>query len=210
MAGAAGAPAAGAEAVARAVVDLALSRPPTLGEGRLVCVDGPAGSGKTTLAAAVLGCRPDARVVHMDDLYDGWEGLPRVADQLPALLTPLARGEVGRYQRYDWHAGRYAEEVPVEPAPLLVVEGVGSGARSVAGLVTVLVWVSAPRELRRVRGLARDGDAMAPAWDRWMRAEAAHLARERTEARADVLVDGTGDRPVVVRPRAPSQPGACP
>ena len=32
---------------------LAASRPPTLGAGRLVCVDGPAGSGKTTLARAL-------------------------------------------------------------------------------------------------------------------------------------------------------------
>ena len=39
--------------VAGVVVDLALRRPPTLGDGRLVCIDGPAGSGKTTLAAEV-------------------------------------------------------------------------------------------------------------------------------------------------------------
>ena len=195
------------DAAARAVVDLALSRPPTLGAGRLVCVDGPAGSGKTTLAAAIAGRHAGARIVHMDDLYDGWDGLPRVSDQLPWLLAPLARGEVGAYRRYDWHAGRYAEEVPVGPGPLLVLEGVGSGARAVAGLVTVLVWVCAPPELRRARGLARDGEAMAPEWDRWMADEAIHLAAERTEARADVLVDGTGGRPVVVRP---DEPGTAP
>ena len=39
---------------ARDVLALAASRPPSLGAGRLVCVDGPAGSGKTTLAAALL------------------------------------------------------------------------------------------------------------------------------------------------------------
>jgi energy-coupling factor transporter ATP-binding protein EcfA2 len=39
-----------AEAADR-IVHLTLSSPPTLGAGRLVCVDGPAGSGKTTLAA---------------------------------------------------------------------------------------------------------------------------------------------------------------
>ena len=35
------------------VLSLARSRPPTLGSGRLICVDGPAGSGKTTLAEEV-------------------------------------------------------------------------------------------------------------------------------------------------------------
>ncbi|MBJ7451459.1 MAG: uridine kinase, partial [Blastococcus sp.] len=46
---------------------------PRLGGTRLVCVDGPAGSGKTTFAgrlAAALG--DDAELVHMDDLYAGW------------------------------------------------------------------------------------------------------------------------------------------
>jgi hypothetical protein len=129
----------------------------------------------------------------MDDLYDGWRGLSRGVDgQLARLLRPLAEGRPGRYLRYDWHADRYAEPVTVAPAPLLVVEGVGSGSRSVADLVTLLVWVSAPPEERMRRGLERDGDAFAPHWAAWAADEAEHFAREDTEARADVLVDGGG------------------
>nr|WP_246299174.1 4-amino-4-deoxy-L-arabinose transferase [Nocardioides panaciterrulae] len=157
----------------------------------MLCIDGPAGSGKTTLAAAVAAGRTDTPVVHMDDLYDGWQGLPRLPGQLAALLAPLTRGEPGRYRRYDWHAGSYAETVTVRPAPLLVLEGVGAGARSIARLITLLVWVTAPPELRLRRGLERDGASMAPQWERWMRDEAEHLARERTAARADVVVDGS-------------------
>ncbi|MGO1280054.1 MAG: AAA family ATPase, partial [Cellulosimicrobium funkei] len=41
---------------------------------RLVVVDGPAGSGKTTLAAQLEAALP-AQVLHMDDLYEGWRGL---------------------------------------------------------------------------------------------------------------------------------------
>ncbi len=41
------------ERTAAFLVTSVLARPPTLGVGRLVCVDGPAGSGKTTLAAAL-------------------------------------------------------------------------------------------------------------------------------------------------------------
>jgi energy-coupling factor transporter ATP-binding protein EcfA2 len=136
-----------------ALLDLARSRPPTLGAGRLVCIDGPAGSGKTTLAAAVAALEPAARVVHMDDLYDGWGGLSRLTDQLTDLLRPLSRGATSRYRRYDWVAGRYAETVTVEPAPLLVLEGVGCGARRHADLVTALAWVeTAPRPGPRRRG----------------------------------------------------------
>ena len=178
--------------VARQVLELARSRPATLGAGRLVCVDGPAGSGKTTLAAALALLEPRSRVIHMDDLYDGWDGLPRLTDQLEPLLRPLASGAVGNYRRYDWHAGRYAETVAVEPVPLLVLEGVGSGARAHADLTTVLAWVWAPPELRLSRGLERDGAALAGHWRQWMLDEEAHFDREETARRADLFVDGAG------------------
>ncbi len=180
------------------VLSLALGRPPTLGQGRLICLDGPAGSGKTTLAADLAASAPGTRVIHMDDLYDGWAGLPRVTDQLDSLLWPLSGGKVGTYRRYDWLTGAFAETVDVQPPPLLVLEGVGSGSIRHAGLVTVLAWVWAPADLRITRGLERDGEAALGHWEQWMLDEAAHHARERTEERADVLVDGTGLAPAVV------------
>ena len=173
------------------ILGLARSRPPTLGPGRLICVDGPAGSGKTTLAAG-LAARASAPVVHMDDLYPGWDGLPLVDAQLESLLRPLAEGEPGSYRRYDWHLAEFAETVTVPPADLLVVEGVGSGSSKVADVVTVLVWVEAPHDLRMRRGIDRDGEAFAPYWEAWARAEDEVFARERTRDRADLIMDGTG------------------
>ena len=171
---------------AASVVELALERPPTLGDGRLVCVDGPAGSGKTTLADQVVALRPEARAVRMDDLYDGWDGLSRLTEQLDALLRPLTTGRAGCYRRYDWEAGRYAETHWVAPAPLLVLDGVGSGALGHADLTTVLVWVEAPHDVRMTRGLARDGETFAPHWERWAVDEAAHHAEHRVRERADL------------------------
>ena len=175
---------------AASVLRLALKRQPTLGAGRLICIDGPAGSGKTTLAAAISE-GADALVVHMDDLYPGWSGLSEVDAQLADLLLPLARGAAGTYRRYDWVVGRFAETVTVEPTPLLVLEGVGSGAARFSALVTALVWVQAPPDLRMQRGLERDGDAFAPYWEQWARDEAELFSRERTRERADAVVDGT-------------------
>ena len=172
------------------VLELARSRTATLHEARLVCVDGPAGSGKTTLAAQIAALAPGTTTVHMDDLYEGWRGLARIDEQLGTLLRPLAEGRAGSYRRWDWLAGSWAETVNVAPAPLLVVEGVGSGARAVADLVTVLVWVEAPAPVRRTRGLERDGAAVAAHWDRFVRDETALFAREDTRDRADLVLDG--------------------
>ena len=172
-----------------------MSRTPTLGSGRLICLDGPAGSGKTTWAAGIAQLAPEATVVHMDDLYPGWSGLPEVDAQLDDLLRPLAEDRPGSYRRYDWVAGEFAERVVVDPTPLLVVEGVGCGAARFSDLVTLLVWVEAPEHLRMERGIARDGDAFAPHWEQWAVDEAAVFAREKTRERADVHIDGAQPYP---------------
>jgi uridine kinase len=175
---------------AAAVLDLLRARPAAYGGGRLLCIDGPSGSGKTTLAAEVADLEPAARVVHMDDLVEGWGGLPTVDTQLDGLLRPIAAGRPGRYRRYDWHLDELAETVTVEPAPLLVLEGVGSGSLAAADLVTVLVWVEAPRDVRMRRGLERDGEAFAPHWESWAVAEQVHFAGHGTRERADLVVSG--------------------
>jgi uridine kinase len=183
--------------VADLVLWTALMRPPTLARSRLVCVDGHAGSGKSTLGEAVRDLAAEtgtSDLVHLDDLLDGWDGLPRVAETLHRdVLVPLTEGRAGRYRRYDWHRASFAEAHVVEPVDLLVVEGVGSGASAYSSLVTTLVWVEAPAELRLVRGIGRDGEALRPQWLRWMSAEDALFRRERTQERADVIVDGTGE-----------------
>lgn len=165
----------------------AAARAPTLGGGRLVCIDGPAGSGKTTIAAEFLLREPDARVVHMDDLYDGWTGLATVHHQLRSLLEPLADTRPGRYRRYDWYTATYAEEVVVQPTAWLVVEGVGAGHRDFASHHTLLAWLTAPLAERHRRWLAREESAEW--WEPWRRSEDAHFARDRTRARADLVVE---------------------
>jgi len=169
------------------------SAPPRLGSTRLVVVDGPAGSGKTTLADGLAAALGAAAVVHMDDLYDGWSGLgPGVWDRLlRQVLDPLAAGRPARYQVYDWARGRFDRWVDLPVPEVLVVEGVGAGAEPVEGRASLRVWVEAAPDVRLARGLARDGEALRDEWLRWAQRERAHFGADRTRERADVLVDGT-------------------
>ena len=174
---------------AESVLQLGRTREPTLGRGRLICIDGPAGSGKTTLAEEIAELS-GAPMLHMDDMFEGWDGLPGITDQLDTLLRPLAAGRSGSYRRWDWPGNAWAETVLVPPAPLLVLEGVGSGSADVADLITVLAWVEVPYDLRMARGLERGGVGVAEHWRQWAIDEQDLFAREGTRDRADVVLDG--------------------
>ena len=76
--------------------------PVRAGATRVVAVDGPAGSGKTSFAAQLADAL-DAPVVHLDDLCPGWDGLPEVAPRLQEWnLIPLAEHRPARYRTYNW------------------------------------------------------------------------------------------------------------
>ena len=158
----------------------------TLGAGRLICIDGLAGAGKTTLAAA-LADLTGAPVIHTDDLLEGWRGLPGLGATIDGLLRPLAAGRPSAWRRWDWYADGWAELNPISPAPLLIIDGVGSGAAAYDDLITTLVWIEADRALRLDRGLARDGEHLRAQWLQWLDDEATVHARERTRERADLI-----------------------
>lgn len=172
-------------AAAALVAAHAAERPATLGAGRVICIDGPSGSGKTTLAEGLVRIAP-ATVLHTDQLCPGWDGLPEVPAIVSAVLRTLAEGRTGRYREWDWVGDRLGETVLVEPTPLLIIEGVGAGARALAGWTTTLVWLDADTEQRRTRGIERDGDYFRDQWARWAAAEDAYFADELVRTRADL------------------------
>ena len=163
---------------------------PRAGRTRVVAVDGRSGAGKTSFAGVLAGGL-GAPVVSLEDLYGGWDGLEQGIELLAGeVLEPLAAGRTARVPRYDWVAGTWAAPVPLAPPDVLVVEGVGAGARRVAAFESVVVWLEAPLSVRKKRALDRDGETFAPYWDRWAAQEDRMLARERTPERADVVIDG--------------------
>ena len=162
---------------------------PRCGRTRLVCVDGPSGAGKSTLAGRLAPVLGGAAVLAMDDLYPGWDGL---AESVPLLhdqvVVPLAAGLPASYRRWDWDRSAWAEHHDLGVPDVLIVDGVGCGSRPIAPFAVLVVWMEAPEDVRFGRGIARDGQAYRPHWERWAAQEQALFAAEGTRARADVVL----------------------
>ncbi|HEU4347319.1 MAG TPA: AAA family ATPase [Actinoplanes sp.] len=182
-------------AVEEGLVELIRSRPARLGPVRLVAIDGPSGAGKTRFADR-LGARLSAQVVHTDDLLDGWEDQFTFWARLNDLvLEPLRHGRPGSYLRYDWELGAFAVPlVTVEPADVVLLEGVSSARRAIRAELSAAVFVTAPPDVRLDRVLSRDGSddlAFRAYLERWRTAEDRHFAEEATAAFADFVIDGS-------------------
>ncbi|MFC9132922.1 uridine kinase [Streptomyces sp. NPDC057099] len=174
-----------------AVRDLAsrISRlSPSCGPVRLVGVDGHAGSGKSTFAEQLAGALGGAPVLRLDDIASheelfGWTG--RLLDQV---IEPLADGRTARYAPYDWRARRFGPPLPLPPAPVILVEGVGAGRRALRPRLALLLWMELPREEAWARGRSRDGEEQREFWDGWVPAERRHFADDPSRPFADLLV----------------------
>ena len=187
---------------------------PRLGRTRLLLVDGPAGSGKTTFAnrlAVELGAAPSrgagsfdptsplparapVQILHADDMYEGWGGLEELDDVLvDQVLAPLAAGRRGTFRMWDWARSERTHPIPVPERDVLIVEGVGVGSPRARARASMVVWVEAPRELRLRRGIERDGEGMREEGERWQPIETRVLAEHGTREAADVIVAGAED-----------------
>ena len=155
----------------------------------VVVVDGPSGAGKTRLGR-LLADELAATLVHMDDIYPGWDGLDEAVTILGRdVVGPLLRGEPAAYRRWDWDEDRWGDRVVVEPAGVVVVEGSGSSAGAAGRMADVRVWVEADEPTRHARAMVRDGETYRPHWERWARQEQVLFIRDRLRDRADVVWD---------------------
>jgi uridine kinase len=174
----------------RRIGELLRAAEPRAGQTRVLAIDGRSGSGKTTLAGA-LGRELGAPVVSLEYLYCGWDGLEQGVDLLVSdILQPLARDRTALVPHYDWARQEWAKPRALEPPELLLVEGVGAGARRAARYESLVIWLEMAPGVRKNRALDRDGATFAPYWDAWAAQEDAMLARERTPERADLVVRG--------------------
>ncbi|WP_443057609.1 uridine kinase family protein, partial [Streptomyces sp. IBSBF 2806] len=162
--------------------------PPSCGPVRLIGVDGHAGSGKSTFAAALAEALGGAPVLHLDDIASHDELFAWTGRLLAQVVEPLGRGENARYTPYDWRARRFGPPRPLPAGPVVLMEGVGAGRRALRPVLACLLWMDVPAREAWARGRSRDGEEQREFWDGWVPAELGHFAEDPSRTYADLLV----------------------
>lgn len=170
----------------------------TAGPVRLVGIDGCGGAGKTTFAQRLARHAPSDEswpVIHTDDFASHDEPLEWWPRLLAQVVEPLLRNEPATFRAYDWVRRRVGAEATVQPAEVVVIEGVGATRSAWRDRLTTSIWVETDPQLRLRRGLDRDGEELADFWRDWRQAEDRYVATEDPARRVDLVVAGDPTAP---------------
>ena len=156
----------------------------------IIGIDGRSGSGKTRLSELLeLSLSAEGigvRVLNLDSIYPGWDGLEEGTKAWQEISRNLCKGKPASYREWDWHADAPGPEHTIDPAQETVIICEGVGAITVT--CDVRIVVKAPDELRYRRAIARDGETYRPHWERWAaQEEALFAAYSATYAQADII-----------------------
>lgn len=160
----------------------------------VVLIDGPAGAGKTTLAKEIATAFSSVNVVHMDDLYNGWDNplnqelYARIERQI---LRPHIAGDEITHEVFNWHAGTFATNVNLQPKQILIVEGVGSASIPLRGFADLIIYVEISAEAGFERVINRDGQGIFEKLREWQVMEREYFNSEQTKSAANLQINGT-------------------
>ena len=159
----------------------------------ILAIDGVAGSGKTTLASRLCGDLKNCQVVHMDDLYEGWNdplSQRLTAKVIRELLEPFNQQIPIRYQKFDWILNRFDKFEDLKTSNILILEGVGSGQREFRKYLSKTIWVEYDPSQGFDRVIARDGEGIRGEMVNFLLDQNKHFIAELTKNASDYTISG--------------------
>ena len=158
----------------------------------ILLIDGRAGSGKSTFAESLQqqlfrDGESAPRVIHMDNIFEGWEGLALGSDYLVRfILQPLARRETASWQDWSWVKNQRSSWREFSGGTPLIVEGCGSLSERSKEHADIAIWLEASEETRRERWIQRERHL--DKFDFWAAQELDFYAREKSQSLADLVI----------------------
>jgi uridine kinase len=156
----------------------------------VVGITGPVGSGKTTLSTSLAGSGIPAVVISTDNYLPDYHtiepsqrDLPEHADlaRLHDDLSTLRSQVRAMVPIWSFHTHQREGERPIDPAPLVICEGIHALGDAPSRVLDIKVYVDAPRDVR---------------WNRWEEIEKKGLRGfgvERARVHFDTIAEPTFD-----------------
>ena len=160
---------------------------------KLITIDGPAGSGKTTLAKKLASQLDECPIISMDSLYNGWKDAlepelwQRIYDQM---LEPFLLDRPAQLKTFDWTAGGFRNWLTVPISPHIIIEGVGASHPFISNCSVLNIWIEADEELLLDRVLKRDGEQIRSEMIQWQRDERKYFSEHSIRENADIHMVG--------------------
>jgi uridine kinase len=163
----------------------------------LIAIDGRAGAGKTTLAAHFLeelSVDKSVEVIHMDDLYGGWENAlgERLTQRLESIVKAHQSKSAFEIDIFNWQSMSFDSKRLINPVDILILEGVGAGQKVVRDAGATLYWLDIDAEVGIQRVLKRDGNQIAPQMKQWQIVQERHFLRDKTRENAEHIQSSLG------------------
>jgi uridine kinase len=159
----------------------------------IIAIDGPAGAGKTTLASTLslaLSPQMSTTVVHMDELYPGWEYA--LGGELTKTLTWLTSCHKAKkpllYSSFDWIANEFNPPKSHASTQLLILEGVASAQLPIEESLATSIWLDLDPEIGFRRVIERDGENISREMKKWLVTQEQHFTADRTKERCEFLL----------------------
>ena len=159
----------------------------------LIAIDGPAGAGKTTLAAKFerdLSLENSVSVIHMDDLYAGWENAlgEQLTQKLKEIVEAFTSQNTFTISIFNWSSNSFDSFQTIEPTNILIIEGVGAGQKVVRDRGATVYWLDIEPSIGLERVLARDGIEIELQMRRWQIDQARFFESDLTRNHADHII----------------------
>ena len=168
----------------------------------IVLIDGRAGSGKSRFAGQLADLifqseKQLPKLIHMDDLYPGWDGLRAGSAYLNrSILGPISKGKQANWQVWDWQLGeRGMANEPAngwrsfEGGNLVIVEGCGSVSLASSEQADLTIWIESDAGQRKTRFSKRDQGQFDTYWPAWSIQEDEFYEQEQTMKLCEIVVE---------------------
>lgn len=169
------------------------------GSNKLICIDGPAGSGKTTLAKNIQKLLNDSYVIHMDEIYEGWQNSLNenlISNVNNWIILPMKNDDPIIYKKFDWHLNLRSESVVINKYKFIILEGVGAASLGIRDKSALNIWIEGRKEILLKRVLDRDGNQIEEEMQFWQIKEQEYFSKHDTKKHCDIWIDGNFEQEI--------------